>query len=44
MENTEYLESLIMDEGIFAIYGMADDPPFDIEVQAEIVITLTLGR
>ena len=44
MENTEYLEGLIMEEGIFAIYGMADDPPFDMEVQAEIVITITIGR
>ncbi|MCP4580841.1 MAG: hypothetical protein GY839_04440 [candidate division Zixibacteria bacterium] len=44
MENTEYLEGLIMDEGTFAIYAMADDPPFDMEIQAELVVTLTLGQ
>jgi len=44
MENTDYLKDLIMNEGTFAIYAMADDPPFDMEIQAEIVITLTLGR
>jgi len=43
MENVDYLEDLIMDVGAFAIYGLADETPFDVEIQAEIVITLTAG-
>jgi hypothetical protein len=44
MEGDEYLDSLIMDEGAFAVYGLADQTPFDIRIIAEVVITLTVGR
>lgn len=39
-----YLDSLVRYEGAFAIYGLAAETPFDIEIQAEVVITVTVGR
>jgi hypothetical protein len=35
---------LIMHEGAFALYGLAAETPFDIDIQAEVVITVTVGR
>jgi len=44
MENTDYLNDLIINEGQFALYGLAADTPFDITIEAEVVITVTVGR
>lgn len=43
MENVEYLEDLIINEGVFAVYGLASETPFDVYMDAEIVITFTAG-
>lgn len=43
MENTDYLTDLIMNEGAFAIYGIAAETPFDVRVVSEVVISLTVG-
>lgn len=43
MENIPYLENLVRNGGAFAVYGLADRTPFDIWIEAEIVITMTFG-
>jgi hypothetical protein len=43
MENVEYLEDLIINEGVFTVYGLASATPFDVYMDAEIVITFTAG-
>lgn len=43
MENTDYLTDLIINEGTFAVYGIAAETPFDVKVVSEIVISLTVG-
>ncbi len=44
MENVDYLENLVMDVGAFAVYGLASDIPFDINIIGQIVVTLTVGN
>ena len=43
MENVDYLEDLIINGGTFTVYGLADETPFDVYIDAEIVITFTAG-
>ena len=43
MMNTDYLDDLIMNHGSITVYLIGEgDPPYDVRINAEIVITLTV--
>ena len=44
MQNMDTLKNYIQNIGYFAMYGLADEAPFDIEMDLEVVITITVGR
>ena len=44
MQNLDSLIHYVKDVGAFAVYGIADTTPFSDSIQAEIVVTFTVGK
>jgi hypothetical protein len=44
MFNKTDLEHYVLDHGQFVVYGIADNTPFNDSIQAEIVVTITVGN
>jgi len=44
MVNVDTLRNYIQNVGAFTVYGLADEMPFSVEMDIEIVITFTAGR
>ena len=44
VQNRKVIEDEIFGDGIFVLYAIAADTPFDLDVKAEIVIVITAGE
>jgi hypothetical protein len=44
MSNQSVLENYVLKVGMFEVYGIADTTPFQDSIQAEIVVTATVGK
>ena len=44
MSNTDVLIDQILGDGMFTVYGIAENVPFDLFIEAEVVITVTVSE
>jgi hypothetical protein len=44
MSNTDVLIDQILGDGMFTVYGIAENTPFDLFIEAEVVITVTVSE
>ena len=42
MENTDSLIEQVLGDGVFTVYGIAQEVPFDMDIDGEIVLTVTI--
>jgi hypothetical protein len=44
MQNVDALIAEILGDGVFCLYGVANTLPFELEIDGEVAITLTVGK